>query len=486
MKVDVSGTGLALSRETELIKIENEWLKKLKSSRSGYIGSEMTGWVDLPEKFDEDILCDIQETALRIKDKCTLFIVCGIGGSYLGAKAVIDAMGKSNSDWPEVVFAGFNMSAAYLSRLVKRIANESVCLCAISKSGNTTEPMLSYSILREKIFEKYGIEEARNRIYIITDKENGLLRKDALENGFKSFIVPDNIGGRYSVLTPVGLLPIAVSGYDIEMLIKGASDMSADRQKSEEYMNYALSRVLLQKSGKNIEIFEYFENDLRYFGEWLKQLFGESEGKNGKGAYPACLSFSRDLHSIGQFLQQGNQIFYETMIIVNEFKNDFIIPDFIGEPYAGKSLEEINECSENGVLIAHKNAGIPVITIEVPILDEYNVGQMIYFFEMSAALSAYMLNVNPFDQPGVEEYKREMKNLAKSTSKVDRNMKRLAGNMGAAALRSVGRSIANEVLGDYGKTTIGKSVKSVVSSAGTTIGRDIGKAIWDDIKDEDK
>ena len=411
MKVNVKGTGLDLGQDAELRQIEKDWLKKLRTSRTGYLGSEMTGWVELPEKFDKDLLKDIQETALKIKDKCTLFIVCGIGGSYLGAKAVIDAMGKSNPDWPEVVFAGFNMSAAYLSRLVKRIANESVCLLAISKSGGTTEPMLSYSILREKLFEKYGQKEAKNRIYIVTDKEKGLLRKDANENGFKSFVVPDDVGGRYSVLTPVGLLPIAVSGYDIEKLLKGAADISVDKEKVEEYMDYALSRVLLQRSGKDIEVFEYFENDLRYFGEWLKQLFGESEGKDGKGAYPACLSFSRDLHSIGQFLQQGNQIFYETMITVKEFKNDFIIPDFIGEPYAGKSLEEINEFSEKGVLLAHENAGIPVITIEIPILDEYNVGQMIYFFEMSAALSAYMLGVNPFDQPGVEAYKKEMRNL---------------------------------------------------------------------------
>ena len=411
MKVNVKGTGLDLGQDAELRKIEKDWLKKLRTSRTGYLGSEMTGWVELPEKFDKDLLKDIHETALKIKDKCTLFIVCGIGGSYLGAKAVIDAMGKSNPDWPEVVFAGFNMSAAYLSRLVKRIANESVCLLAISKSGGTTEPMLSYSILREKIFEKYGQNEAKNRIYIVTDKEKGLLRKDANENGFKSFVVPDDVGGRYSVLTPVGLLPIAVSGYDIEKLLKGAADISVDKEKVEEYMDYALSRVLLQRSGKDIEVFEYFENDLRYFGEWLKQLFGESEGKDGKGVYPACLSFSRDLHSIGQFLQQGNQIFYETMITVKEFKNDFIIPEFIGYPFAGRRLEEINECSENGVRLAHENSGIPVITIEVPILDEYNVGQMIYFFEMSAALSAYMLGVNPFDQPGVEAYKKEMRNL---------------------------------------------------------------------------
>lgn len=411
MVINVTGTNLDLNKEVELRNSAKSWYEKLRSSRSGYLGSEMTGWVELPDNFDADLLEDIKKTADEIREKCTLFIVCGIGGSYLGAKAVIDAMGKSHPDWPEVVFAGFNMSAAYLTRLCRRIANESVCLCSISKSGGTTEPTLSYSILREKIFDKYGQKEASKRIYVITDKEKGLLRKDANENGFKSFVVPDDIGGRYSVLTPVGLLPIAVAGYDIVKLLEGAKDMPKDGPEVDDLMNYPISRVALQNEGKSIEIFEYFENDLRYFGEWLKQLFGESEGKDGKGAYPACLSFSRDLHSIGQFLQQGNQVFYETMISVKEFKNDFIIPEFAGKPFAGKRLEEINDCSENGVRIAHENAGIPVITIDIPILDEYNVGQMIYFFEMSAALSAYMLGVNPFDQPGVENYKKEMKRL---------------------------------------------------------------------------
>lgn len=413
MLVNIKGTGLDLNKEAELKNAAKEWYEKLRNSREGYLGSEMTGWVDLPDNFDKNLLEDIKKTAEEIKEKCTLFIVCGIGGSYLGAKAVIDAMGKSNPDWPEVVFAGFNMSAAYLTRLTRRIANEAVCLCAISKSGGTTEPMLSYSILREKIFDKYGQDEGNKRIYIITDKEKGLLRKDANEHNFKTYEVPNSIGGRYSVLTPVGLLPIAVAGYDIEKLLQGAKDMPKDEFETEMIVDYATSRIALQKDGKDLEVFEYFENDLRYFGEWLKQLFGESEGKDGMGAYPACLSFSRDLHSIGQFLQQGHQIFYETMISVKEFKNDFIIPEFAGEPFAGKKLEEINDCSENGVRIAHENAGIPVITVEIPILDEYNVGQMIYFFEMSAALSAYMLGVNPFDQPGVENYKQEMKRLVK-------------------------------------------------------------------------
>ncbi len=411
MNVNLTGTKVELAKETELLNSAEAWHTKLTSGKRDYLGAEMTGWVDLPRNIDEELIDKIEKTAKEIREKCTLFIVIGIGGSFLGAKAVTDALGTRKEGWPDVEFAGFNMSASYLARLCKRIATESTCICAISKSGRTTEPLLTYSILRQKLFEKYGLEGAKNRIYIITDKEKGFFKEDADKNGFKTFEVPDDIGGRYSVLTPVGLLPIAVSGYNIRMLLKGAADISQSANDVKKMEEYAATRVALQTSGKNIEIFEYFENDLRYFGEWLKQLFGESEGKGGKGAYPACLSFSRDLHSIGQFLQQGHQIFYETMIIVNYFKYDFVVPEFAGYPFAGRTLEEINECSEKGVELAHEGAGIPVITLDIPILDEYNVGQMIYFFEMSAALSAYLLGLNPFDQPGVEAYKSETRKL---------------------------------------------------------------------------
>ena len=413
MKIDLSG--LAIRHEQgydNLLSEAKRWYQKLRSDEEDYLGSDFTGWVNLPSNFNSEVLQDIRDTAEEIRGKCTLLIVVGIGGSFLGAKAVIDALNKNIEGYPEVVFAGFNMSAAYLDRLVKRVKTESVCMCVISKSGRTVEPLLSYSILKERFFAKYGYQEARRRIYVITDEKKGDLRPDVMENQFKSFSIPDNVGGRYSVLTPVGLLPIACAGHDIEELLRGASNMSdSEKWRTGDYLDYAVKRVMLQENGKKIEIFEYFENNLRYFGEWLKQLFGETEGKDGKGSYPACLSFSRDLHSIGQFLQQGTQIFFETMIRIEKLNYDFKIPWYAGYPYAGKTLEQINDCAEQGVILAHKKAGIPVCIIEISEASEYNMGQLIFFFEMSAAVSAYLLGVNPFDQPGVEAYKEEMMKL---------------------------------------------------------------------------
>ncbi len=409
MKVNVSGFPVDLKEQADLMKASKENLVKLRSRTEDY-----TGWVHLPSDIDESLLRDIEETAKEIQGKCTLFVVIGIGGSFLGARAVIEALNKNKPGCPEVVFAGFDMSAAYLERLVKRIATESVCVCVISKSGRTVEPLLTYAVLKDKMFAKYGIAEARRRIYVITDEKKGDLRPDAFENHFKSFSIPDDIGGRYSVLSSVGLLPVAVAGHDIRALLKGADDMSKDPRWEEELLQYAVCRVALQQMGKNVEIFEYFENNLRYFGLWLVQLFGESEGKEGKGAFPTTLNFSRDLHSIGQFIQQGHQIFYETMISIEKKKHDFVIPWQAGYPYAGKTLEQINDCSEQGVVIAHLKAGVPVGIIEMPEVSEYHLGQLLYFFEVSAAISAYDLGLNPFDQPGVEFYKAEMKQLVEA------------------------------------------------------------------------
>ena len=379
-----------------------DWHEILLSEDTHHLGADYKGWVKLPEEMVEDLIIDLVETAREIQDKCTLFIVVGIGGSFLGTRAVIDALNGSREDCPEVVFAGFNMNGAYISKLKRRIANESVCMCVISKSGRTVDLM----------FAKYGYQEARRRIYVITDEKKGDLRPEAFENQFKAFTIPGNIGGRYSVLTAVGLLPIAVAGHDIRMLLDGAKDMQkADWSADGELLRYAAGRTLLQEQGKSLEIFEYFEGNLRYFGEWLKQLFGETEGKDGKGAYPACLFFSRDLHSIGQFLQQGRQIFYETMIRIEHPAEDMEIPWYAGYPYAGKTMEQINACAENGVLQAHQKAGIPIHEIHIEELNAFTMGQMIYFFEMSAALSAYVMGVNPFDQPGVEAYKKEMQAL---------------------------------------------------------------------------
>lgn len=412
MKIRITGNQMQEEMLQERWQKLADWHEILLSEDTHHLGADYKGWVKLPEEMVEDLIIDLVETAREIQDKCTLFIVVGIGGSFLGTRAVIDALNGSREDCPEVVFAGFNMNGAYISKLKRRIANESVCMCVISKSGRTVEPLLSYAVLKDLMFAKYGYQEARRRIYVITDEKKGDLRPEAFENQFKAFTIPGNIGGRYSVLTAVGLLPIAVAGHDIRMLLDGAKDMQkADWSADGELLRYAAGRTLLQEQGKSLEIFEYFEGNLRYFGEWLKQLFGETEGKDGKGAYPACLFFSRDLHSIGQFLQQGRQIFYETMIRIEHPAEDMEIPWYAGYPYAGKTMEQINACAENGVLRAHQKAGIPIHEIHIEELNAFTMGQMIYFFEMSAALSAYVMGVNPFDQPGVEAYKKEMQAL---------------------------------------------------------------------------
>lgn len=405
LKIDVSGTNIDLKQEQQLQEASRKWHQYLNSGKGEY-----TGWVDLPVTFDKDLLDSILAAAEEIRSKCDLLVVVGIGGSYLGAKAVIDALNGSREDCPEIVFAGFNMSAAYLDKVVKRMMREDVCLCVISKSGTTVEPLLSYSILKEKLFGKYG-KAAKDRLYVITDESKGSLREEVNSEGYTSFIVPDDIGGRYSVLSVVGLLPIAVAGHDIVAMLQGAAKVAKAPEWQDSLLDYAVCRVALQNRGKTMEIFEYFELNLRHFGEWLKQLFGESEGKDGKGAYPASLGFATDLHSIGQFLQQGNQMFYETLIRIEKANYDFVIPESAGAPYAGKTLETINDCSEQGVIEAHKKGGIPVISITIPSLNEEYLGQLIYFFEMSCAISAYNLGVNPFDQPGVEAYKKEMRRL---------------------------------------------------------------------------
>ena len=409
IKVDFSYAGVPI---TEVLKY-NEKVNKIHEEfqKNKDDEKEFLGWLELPTNYDKEEFQKIKEAAKRIQENSEVLVVIGIGGSYLGAKAVIDALNGSMSDCPDIQFAGYSMSAAYQEKLIRRLNREATCLCVVSKSGKTVEPMLSYAILKDRMFAKYGIKEARNRIYVITDETKGDLRIDAFENQFKTFSIPENVGGRYSVLTPAGLLPIAAAGHDIINLLGGAKSLMDKRLWEESLLDYATSRVALQKAGKCVEVFEYFEANLTVFGDWLQQLFGESEGKEGKGAFPACLCFSRDLHSMGQFLQQGNQIFYETIIRIKKSAFDLDIPFQAGYPYAGKTIEQINECSESGVIAAHRKAGIPLGIIEVDKLDEYSVGQLIYFFEMSAAVSAFLLGLNPFDQPGVEFYKQEMKDL---------------------------------------------------------------------------
>jgi glucose-6-phosphate isomerase len=366
---------------------------------------EGTGWVRLPFEYDRSELKRIESTAARIQEQCQAFVVIGIGGSYLGARAAIEMLGPLQQDLPEIYFAGINISGSYHAELIDRIKDKDICICVISKSGNTTEPAIAFSLFKELLFKKYG-KEASERIYVITDKNKGILREETDNEGYVNFVIPDDIGGRYSVLTPVGLLPMAVAGIDIESVLDGALEEANLLDRSEKY---AAIRNELFNRGKLIEIFEYYEPRLHYFAEWLKQLFGESEGKEGKGIFPAALEFSTDLHSMGQYLQQGNQIFFETILNVEEAKQDLTVPQSAGNFLAGKSMNQINKAAVEGVIEAHKGARIPMIKIDIPVLNAYNFGRLVYFFEKACALSGCLMGVNPFDQPGVESYKSEMR-----------------------------------------------------------------------------
>lgn len=381
----------------------NENQSRLESGKD-----EFTGWVKLPFEYDQEEINRIIETAAKIQNQCDAFVVIGIGGSYLGARAAIEMLKSYNKCIPDIYFAGQNISGTYHKELLEEIKDKDICLCVISKSGTTTETSIAFALLKECLIQKYGEEEAKQRIYAITDRKKGVLREEVKKEGYISFVVPDDIGGRYSVLTAVGLLPIAVAGIDIEAMLKGAA---AEARNKRNGFLYAAIRNELFKRGKVIEIFEYYEPKLQYFGEWLKQLFGESEGKEGKGIFPATLQFSTDLHSMGQFLQEGNQIFFETVLNVIQPQKDLVVPEKVGGILAGKSMNQVNQAALKGVMAAHRSAGVPMIRIDIPSLTPYDFGQMVYFFERSCALSAYITGVNPFNQPGVENYKAEMRKM---------------------------------------------------------------------------
>ncbi len=373
-----------------------------------------TGWVSLPFSYDQNELNDLLATAEKIRKQCEVFLVIGIGGSYLGAQAAISALKTGAEDAPEIYFAGQNLSGTYHKELIEKIQGKELCLCVISKSGTTTESSIAFSILKDELYKKYGKEEALKRIYAITDEKNGILREEVNREGYCSYVVPDNIGGRYSILTAVGLLPIAVAGIDVESMLQGAEHAAgAAKEEKADAALLAATRVLLQNRGKDIEVFEYYEPRLQFFAEWLKQLFGESEGKDGKGIFPAALQFSTDLHSMGQFLQDGNQIFFETVLNVLNPPEDLVVPESAGALLAGKSLNAINQAAVEGVIAAHETAQVPIIKLDIPELSPYFFGQMVYFFETTCALSGYLMGVNPFDQPGVERYKTEMRKVLK-------------------------------------------------------------------------
>ncbi len=388
-------------------------------------GNDFLGWVDLPSSIPEAELSDIEKTVRKLQPKhLEIFVVIGIGGSYLGSRAVIDALTdsfaqiKGSFEVPNIVFAGQNISEDYLFELRDLLETKEWACAVISKSGTTTEPAIAFRILKQDLEDKYGVEEARMRIIAITDAEKGALHTLAKAEGYKSFVIPDDIGGRYSVLTPVGLLPIAVAGFDIRELVKGARDMENMCGVKIPFENnlparYAAVRNLLYNKGKKIEILVNYNPKLHYFAEWWKQLYGESEGKEEKGIFPASVDFSSDLHSMGQYIQQGERILFETVLSVEEVNSKLTVPEdkenldklnFL----AGKRIDEVNKMAELGTIIAHTDGGVPNIRIAVPKLNEYYLGQLIYFFELACGLSGYTLNVNPFDQPGVEAYKKNM------------------------------------------------------------------------------
>lgn len=413
----------AFVSEEELAAMQPEVTKahELLTSKTGP-GNDFTGWVELPTDYDKEEFARIKAAAEKIRKQADVLIVIGIGGSYLGARAAIEFCRSQNynlltKDTPQIFFSGNTISSTTLSEMKELVADKDFAVNVISKSGTTTEPSIAFRVFREMLVEKYGEEEAAERIYATTDKEKGTLKALADEKGYQTFVVPDDIGGRYSVLTAVGLLPIAVAGIDIDRLMKGARDAQnaltdPDLKKNDAYKYAALRNVLLRK-GKNIEMLVSYEPSFTMMNEWFKQLFGESEGKDGKGIYPAAAIFSTDLHSMGQYIQQGQRILFETVVSFNEPIREVVIKEEADNSdglnfVAGKGMSYVNRKAMQGTLLAHNDGGVPNIVLEAERMDEYELGYMIYFFEKACAISGYILGVNPFNQPGVESYKKNM------------------------------------------------------------------------------
>ena len=424
MNIDYSRTLGFVSQESidayQSITEQNNMALDLKTGK----GNDFLGWVNLPSSIDEPTLADIEETAGRLKAKnIDILVVIGIGGSYLGAKAVIDALSDSFASFrpknnPLVVFAGQNIGEDYLYEIRDLLKTKEYALIVISKSGTTTEPAIAFRLLKQDIEVRYGRQESRERIIAITDESKGALRKLANTEGYKTYVIPDDVGGRYSVLTPVGLVAIAVAGFNIRELVRGAVEMEKSTSAGISFDNnpaahYAAVRNELYRKGYLIEILVNYNPKLHYFAEWWKQLYGESEGKEGKGVFPASVDFTSDLHSMGQYIQEGERKLFETVISVENPDRELTIPsdqeNLDGLNFlAGKRIDEVNKMAELGTAIAHVDGGVPNIRITVEKLDEYNLGQLIYFFEKACGISGYTLGVNPFDQPGVEAYKKNM------------------------------------------------------------------------------
>ncbi|MDR1134599.1 MAG: glucose-6-phosphate isomerase [Clostridiales Family XIII bacterium] len=388
--------------------------EKLSGLYDGLVSGKeaFTGWATLPGRDNSGELSRILSAASKIRKDSEALVIIGIGGSYLGARAALEMLNtwKPDPDGPEIFYAGQNISGTYHADLRQQLRGKDVSLCVVSKSGTTTEPNIAFAVLKDMLIEKYGKAKAAERIYAITDPTAGSLRAEADAEGYESFVIPPDIGGRYSVLTPVGLLPMAAAGADVESVLAGAV-RAAEPDLRAVAGSVAATRKALIDSGKTVEVFEQYEPSLFYFTEWMKQLFGESEGKDGKGLFPAAVSFSTDLHSLGQFLQEGNQIFFETLLDVKELPRDLTAPQSADPLLAGKSMNEVNRAALEGVIAAHRAADIPLIRIEIPDLSPYSFGQMVYFFQLVCALTGKLMGVDPFNQPGVEQYKKEMKRL---------------------------------------------------------------------------
>lgn len=421
--LDYSKTGVN-QHELDFFSAQLKVAHEMLHNKTG-AGNDFLGWIDLPVNYDKAEFEKIQEAAKEIQNNSDVLIVIGIGGSYLGARACIEALShtfynslsKDQRKTPEIYFVGNNISGTYLKNLLDVCEGKEVSVNVISKSGTTTEPAIAFRVFKKYMEEKYGREEAKKRIYATTDSAKGALLTLAKEEGYETFVIPDDVGGRFSVLTAVGLLPIAVAGIDIEALMAGAAEGRSEYANENICENpcyqYAAVRNALLRKGKNVEILVNYEPCLQYFGEWWKQLYAESEGKDQKGIFPSSLNFSTDLHSLGQYVQDGQRFLFETVLNVESPRLDVTLEeepvDLDGLNYlAGKTMDFVNKKAFEGTLLAHVDGGVPNLIVNIPELDAFTFGKLIYFFEKACGISGYLLGVNPFDQPGVEEYKKNM------------------------------------------------------------------------------
>ncbi len=417
--------------KTFISEHEIESMKKIAENAKAELlgregaGNDFLGWIDLPVDYDKEEFARIKEAAERIKGDSEVLLVIGIGGSYLGARAAIEFLrhnfynmvSKEIRKTPEIYFVGNSISSTYLKHLVDVIGERDFSVNIISKSGTTTEPAIAFRIFKGMLEKKYGKDGAAKRIYATTDKARGALKNLATEEGYETFVVPDDVGGRFSVLTAVGLLPIAVSGADIDKLMEGAADVREhalnDSYEENDAVTYAAIRNILLRKGKAVEILANYEPSLHYVSEWWKPLYGESEGKDQKGIYPASVDLTTDLHSMGQFIQDGNRIMFETVLNVEESTEEIVIEeepvDLDGLNYlTGKTVDFVNKSAMNGTMLAHTDGNVPNLVVKIPKQDEFSLGQLFYFFEFACGVSGYILGVNPFNQPGVESYKKNM------------------------------------------------------------------------------